>query len=95
MKGTVYECKPGGTIEALQAYYDPNVSVFPLLQSGQVQSSHIELNCLHLFPFQYFLCGYSQKRSFLCANGALTPPQELLFFSWQEQLAQSELWTVT
>lgn len=26
-QGTVYECSTGGTITALQAYYDPNVSL--------------------------------------------------------------------
>ena len=40
MKGTVYECKPGGTIEALQAYCDPNVRCFPF-----------SAKCLHLFHF--------------------------------------------
>lgn len=29
VKGTVYECEPGGTITALQAYYDPNVRLLP------------------------------------------------------------------
>lgn len=37
MKGTVYECKPGGTIEALQAYHDPDVRRFPFSAKSSIQ----------------------------------------------------------
>ena len=33
-QGTVYECNTGGAITALQAYYDPNVSLGSFPQSG-------------------------------------------------------------
>lgn len=37
MKGTVYECEPGGTITALQAYYDPNVRLLPFFANWSDQ----------------------------------------------------------
>ena len=51
MKGTGYECKPGGTIEALQAYYDPNVRHLPFSAkwSSQVKSVQADLPALTLF----------------------------------------------
>ena len=62
LKGTVYECKPGGTIEALQAYYDPNVSLHCSSQVGQVKSI-----CLHIFFLSTSIV-YTARRGVLCVQ---------------------------